>query len=178
MRSFAPAKADLDLYLVALLQEPPRRAHANLQIVIVSTRSQADLFHLRHMLVLLRITRALVLFKPEASQVGNATHRWVGRSSHFDQVKPGFLRPAQGLVNRNDSKLFAALVDDTDLRDADLEVGTRPAWYGWTCIKWSTGYGKVPLYFFFFGPLLTMGGFGATLAPAARLADPRQVRAE
>jgi hypothetical protein len=162
MRCFAPAKADLDLYFVAFFQEPPRGAHADLQVVLVSARSHADFFHLGHMLVLFRVARALVLLEPEASQVGNATHRWVGGGRDFDQIKPSLLRAAQSIVNRDDSKLFAVLVDNTDLRRTDLAVSARASRYWRARIKWSTRYGCLPLYFFL-GPLLTIGGLGADL---------------
>src|SRR5579859_2075417 len=98
MRSFAAAETDLDLYLVTFFQEPPRRAHADLEVVFVRARSQADLFHLGHMLVLFGVTRALVLLEPESSQVGNATHWRIGRSGHFDQIKPRFFCAAQSVV--------------------------------------------------------------------------------
>lgn len=157
MRGFAPPKADLDFHLVTFFQEPSRCADADLQVVLVSARSQADLFHLRHMLVLFRVTRALVLLEPEASQVGNATHWWIGVGGDFDQVKARFLRAAQSVVNSQDSDLFAVFVDNTDLRRTDLAVRTRARLYWWARIKWSTGYGRLPPYFFL-RPLLTLGG--------------------
>ncbi len=162
MRCFAPAEADLDFYFVTFFQEPPCGARADLQVVLVSARSQADFFHLGHMLVLFRVARALVLLEPEASQVGNATHWWVGVGGDFDQVKARLLRAAQRVVNSEDSDLFAVLVDNTDLRRTDLAVRTRARRYGWARVKWSTGYGQLPLYYFL-GPLLTIGGLGADL---------------
>jgi hypothetical protein len=128
MRCFAPAKADLDFHFVTLFQESSRGAHADLQIVLVSARSQADLFHLRHVLVLFGVARALVLLEPEASKVGNATYGWIGRCGDFDQIKSGFFRAAQRVLNADDSNLFAVFVNNSDLRDADLAVGTRAGW--------------------------------------------------
>lgn len=162
MGCFAPAKADLHLHLMTFLQEASCRAHAHLQVVLVSARSQADLFHLRHMLVLFRVTRALALLETEASQVGNPTYRWIGRCGDFDQVEPRFLRASQRVINRDDSDLFAVFVNYTDLRCTDLAVSTRAGRYWRSRIKWSTRYGQLPPYFFL-GPLLTIGGLGTDL---------------
>ena len=162
MRCFTPAESDLDFDFVTFFQEPSRRAHADLQVVLVSARSQADLFHLRHVLVLFRVARALALLEPEASQVGNATHGWIGCCGDFDQVEPRFFCAAQGGVDVDDANLFAVFVDNTDLRHADLAIGTRAGWDWWARVKWSTGNGQLPPYFFL-GPLLTIGGLGAAL---------------
>src|SRR5919198_1515041 len=160
MRSLAPAEAHLDFHFVTFFQEAPRRAHTNLQVVLVGTRSQADLLDLRHALVLLGVAGAFVLLEPESAQVRDPTHWRIRRSRDFDEVEAGVLRAAKRLVNRNYSNLLALLIDNTDLRDADLAIGSRAGWDWRTRVKWSTGYGRLPPYFFF-GPLLTIGGFGA-----------------
>lgn len=160
MRSLAPTKAHFDFHFMTFFQETPRRPHADLQIVLVGARSQADLLYLRDMLVLLRVTGALILFESVPAQVGDATYGRIRRCGNFDEVKAGFFGAAQGVLNRKDSDLLAVFVDDADLRYADLAIG---AWTGWdwgTRVKWSTGYGCCPRYFFF-GPLLTIGGLGA-----------------
>ena len=145
---------------MTFFEEAPRRAHADLQVVLVRARSQADLLDLRDVLVLLCVAGALVLLEPESSQVRDATHWRIGRRRDFDEVEPGVLRAAKRLVDRNYSDLFAMFIDNPDLRHADLAVGTRAGSDWRTRVKWSTGYGRLPPYFFF-GPLLTIGGLGA-----------------
>jgi hypothetical protein len=141
----APAKAHLDLDFVTFFQESPSGAHADLQIVLVSARSQANLFHFRHVLVLLGVARAFVLLESEASEICNATNGWVGGSGDFDQIESRFFRAAQGVLDGEDAKLFALFVDNADVRDPDLAVGTRAGWDWRARVKWSTGYGQVPL---------------------------------
>src|SRR5919202_1957153 len=140
----------------------------------VRARSQADLLDLRDVLVLLRVARALVLLEPEPSQVGNPTHGRIGRRRDFDEVEPGLLRPAQRLVDRHHSDLFAVFIDDPDLRHADLTDGTRAGRHGRTRVKGSTGYGRLPPYFFL-GPLLTIGALGADLVRLPPFLDMRHL---
>ena len=145
---------------MTVFEEAPRRAYADLQVVLVRARSQADLLDLRDVLVLLGITGAFVLLEPESPQVRDPTHWRICRTGDFDEVEAGVLCAAKRLVNRNDSNLLAVFIDNADLRHADLAIRARAGWDWRTRIKWSTGYGRLPPYCFF-GPLSTIGGLGA-----------------
>jgi hypothetical protein len=163
MGSLAAAETHFNLYLVALFEEAPCRANADLQIVLVGTGAQADLLDFRDVLVLLCVTRTLALLEPESSQVRDATHRRIRGGCNFDQVEAGSLGAAKRLVNGDDTNLLTLFIDDANFWDADLAIGSWTGWDRWTCVKWSTGYGPFPPYFFF-GPLLAIGAFGTALA--------------
>ncbi len=72
---------------MTLLEESPRRANADLQVVVIRPRPQPHLLDLRHVLVLLRVPRALVLFELEFAEIGNTTHGWICRRGDFDQIQ-------------------------------------------------------------------------------------------
>lgn len=65
-------------------------------------------------------------------------------------------------LHRRLAQVVLVVADDVNLRHVDLAVGTRAGWDWRPRVKWSTGYGQLPRYFFL-GPLLTMGGLGADL---------------
>jgi len=162
VRGFATAEADLHFHFVTIFQETARRAHADLQIVLVGAGPQSDLLDLRDMLVLLGITRALVLLEPEPPQVRDATNGRVCSSGHLDEVEAGLLGSSKGVLNRNNADLSAFIIDDTDLRYADLTISARTGRGRRPRIKGSARYGAGPpcFFYFFFGPLLTIGGLG------------------
>ena len=80
----------------------------------------------------------------------------------FDQVEAGFLGAAERVFYADDTKLLAVFVDDAHLGNTDLSIRARTGWDRWTVVKWSSGYGRFPPYFFF-GPLLAIGTLGALL---------------
>jgi len=124
-------------------------------------------------LVLLDIARTLVLLEPESPQVGDAAHGRIRGSRDFDQVEAGSLGAAKRLLNGNDPNLLTLFIDDANFWDTDLAIGSWAGRDRRTCVKWSTGYGRLPPYFFF-GPLLAIGAFGAAfvlLPPFFDMAD-------
>ncbi len=135
MRRLASAEAHFDLDLVAILQETPRGADANLQIVLIGARPQADLFDLRDVLVLFRVAGALILLEAEPTEVGYATDgRHRGRRD-LDQVETGFFGASQRLLDRHDTQLLAVLIEDSNFRNADLVVRSGAGGDRRACIK-------------------------------------------
>jgi hypothetical protein len=111
--------------------------------VLVGAWAQTHLLDLGDVLVLLRVTCALVLLEAEFSQVGDATHWWIRRGGHFDQVEACLFCTSQRFIELEDADLLAILVDDADLDGADLSVGARTGRYRWARIKWTSGNGLV-----------------------------------
>ena len=86
MSRLAASEAHLDFDLVPLFEKSAGCAHAHLQVMIVRTGAQADLFDFRDVLILFGVTRALVLLEFEFAKIGDAAHGWVGGRGDFDQV--------------------------------------------------------------------------------------------
>ena len=130
MRRLASAEPHLDFDLVAFLEEPPRRPYSDLQIVIIGAWPNPHLLDFRDVLILLGIAGALVLLELELPQIGDAAHGWIGRGRDFDQIKPGFFSPANSFLDRQNPDLSAVRVEDADLGDTNLAIGTRTSG-GW-----------------------------------------------
>jgi len=60
------------------------------------------------------------------------------------------------------AKLLALIVNNAHFGGTYLSIRAGTGWDWRTVIKWSSRYGRTPPYFFL-GPLLTIGGFGADL---------------
>jgi hypothetical protein len=144
MRRFPPAETHFNFDLVPVLQEPSRRPHPHLQIVVVRARSQAHLFDLGNVLVLLGVTRALVRLELEFAKIGNAAHRRFGRRGNFDQIQPGFFGSSNGLFCRHHANLLAFGVQDAHFGRPNLTICTRTSRRGWPRDEWWTRNRRSP----------------------------------
>jgi len=130
MRRLASAEPHLDFNLVAFLEEAPRRTHPDLQIVIISAGPNPHLLDFRDVLILLGVPGALVLLELELPQIGDAAHGRIGRGRDFDQIKPCLFGSANSFLDRQNPDLSAIRVEDADLGDTNLAIGTRTSG-GW-----------------------------------------------
>jgi hypothetical protein len=90
------------------------------------------------MLVLLGVSSALVLLELEFSQVGNATHWWIGGRRDFDQIQTSLLSPTNRFLDRHDPDLASLGVEDAYLRGADLLVCPWASRRRWPRNEWWT----------------------------------------
>ncbi len=112
MRGFPSPEAHFDFDFVSLFEEPSRRPHPYLKVVIVCTRSQTDFLDFRDMLVLLGLSGAFVLLELEFAQIGDATDGWIGRGRDFDQVQACLFGAADCVFDWHHANLLALRVDN------------------------------------------------------------------
>jgi hypothetical protein len=144
MSGFAAAEPHLHLYLVALLEEPPRGAHPHLQIVVVSSRPQPHLFHFRDVLILFGVSGSLVLLELELPHIGNPADRRIRRRRDFDQIQSGFFSPTDRLLEWHDTDLLSVGIDNAHLGNPNLTIGARASWRRWPCDEWWTRNRRAP----------------------------------
>jgi hypothetical protein len=141
---FTSPEAHFDLNFVAFLEEAPRGANPDLQVMIVRAWADAYLFDLGNVLVLLGVSGSLVLFEFELPEIGDATHWRLGGRGDLDQVKAGFFGTANGLLGRHDADLLPLGVEDPHLRDSYLAIGPRTSGSRWSRYEWWTRNRRSP----------------------------------
>jgi hypothetical protein len=87
-------------------------------------------------LILLRVARALVLFKLELADIGDPAHRRLGRRRYFDQVEPGLLSTANRLFQGHDPDLLAFFVQNANFGRSNLLIGAWTCRDGWSPDEW------------------------------------------
>jgi len=75
---------------------------------------------------------------------------------------PRRTRPAERVFDNDEAKSLALFVGDSRLGNADLSNSSRTHWDRQPVVEWSSRYGRSP--YFFFGPLLAIGGLGVDFA--------------
>ncbi len=144
MRSLATPEAHLDFDFVPLFQESAGSPHSNLEIVVVGARPNPHFFDLRDVLVLLCVSGPLVRLEFEFAQIGNPTHRRIGRGGDLDQVQTRLFRTLNGFFDRHDADLLALGVENSHFGDAYLAIGPRTSGGGWPCYEWWTRNRRSP----------------------------------
>ena len=126
MRHFTAAEADGDLDLVALLDEPTHVAHLDLIVVVIDIRTHFYFFNLDDPLLFSRLAFFLLFSVLELAEVENLADGRIGRRGHFNEVQPGLFRDREGILNRQNSELFAFWIDNADPCCVDLAVYPWP----------------------------------------------------
>ena len=83
------------------------------------------------MLILLRVSGALVLFELELAQIGDAADRRFGRCRDLDQVKTCLFGAPDGLIDGQDPNLLAFGVQDANFGCTNLSIGPRAGGGRW-----------------------------------------------
>ena len=119
MSALPATEADRDLDPVSIGQELACAAHLRVYIVIVCFRPQANLFEHDPLLALARLSFPFGLLVPILAIVKQAADWGYGLRRHFYQVQIPFAGQTQGVLDRQDTQLFAFLVNDADLTDSN-----------------------------------------------------------
>jgi hypothetical protein len=98
-------------------------------------RPELDFLDQDHLLVLLRLARALLLLVLVLAEIHDAADWWHRGRRNLDEVETLLPRDGQRLRRRHDAQLFARVVDDPDLADTDPFVDSRPVVTSWTSIE-------------------------------------------
>src|SRR4051812_10581689 len=122
MRHLAAAEENRRLHLVAVLEEALDVLLLELVVVLVDLRPELDLFDEDHLLVLLRLARALLFLVLILPEIHDAADRRHGRRRDLDQVEPLLLRNRERLRRRHDAELLAGVVDHPDFAHANALV--------------------------------------------------------
>ena len=130
MRHLAAPEAQGDLHLVALLEEPPDRAHLHLVVVDVDVRPHLDLLDLDGALLLARLGGLFLRLIFVLAVIQDLAHRRLGIGRDLDQIEPGFNRARQGLGRGNHADIVAGSVDELDVGNVDALVDARAALFG------------------------------------------------
>ncbi len=144
MRRLATPEADLDFDFVPLFQEPARRPHAHLQVMVVGARPYPYFLDLGHVLVLFRVSSTLVRLKLELAQISNPTDRRLSRGGNLNKVQSGLFGAPNGFFDRHDTNLLALGVENPHFGDAYLAVGPRTSGCRWPRNEWWTRNRRSP----------------------------------
>ena len=130
MRHLAAPEAQGDFHLVALLEEPPDRAHLHLVVVDVDVRPHLDLLDLDGALLLARLGGLFLRLVFVLAVIQDLAHRRLGIGRDLDQIEPGFNRARQGFGRGNHADIVAGSVDELDVGNVDALVDARAALFG------------------------------------------------
>src|SRR5690606_3273057 len=119
---FAAAEADVDLDLVAFLQEAAHLAQLDLVVALVGHRTELDFLDLDLLRLLLGFVRALLRFEPELAEVHDLADRRIGVGLDLDQVQGLFFGHGNGFVARKHADHFAIRADHAHARYADVLI--------------------------------------------------------
>src|SRR6478736_9130644 len=122
MARLASPEHDRDLDLRPLVQEPDDVALLRLVVVNSNLRPELDLLDVDRNLVLARDFGLLLLLVAVLAVVHDPRDRRIGLSRDLDEVEIPSVRIVQRLLDRLHPELAAFLVDEPDLRDADVFV--------------------------------------------------------
>src|SRR5690348_49104 len=122
MRHLATTEADIDLDLVAFLEEPHHVAQ--LDVVVADVRGRAELQFLDlDLLGLLALRRSLLLLlELELAEIHDPADGRLGGRLDFDQIQARVLGHRQCLVALEDPNLLAIGADDPHARNPDFVV--------------------------------------------------------
>src|SRR5690606_12419468 len=118
----AAAEADVDLDLVALLQEAAHVAQLDLVVAFVGDRAELEFLDLDLLRLLLRLVGLFLLFEAELAEVHDLADRRIGVGLDLDEVEPRVLGHLQRFVAREHADHFAVRADHAHARDADILV--------------------------------------------------------
>src|ERR1700751_2788720 len=124
MTEFAPAKLELRLYLVTLLQEFLGMAHLDHVIVRIDIDSELDFFEFRsrRLPVLVLLREIVAIF----AEIYDLTYWRICARGYFHQVQAERLRSAQRVLNLHYPQLFVGCSqDDANLARANSAVYTN-----------------------------------------------------
>jgi hypothetical protein len=80
------------------------------------------------MLILLCVAGALILLEAKLAEIGNSAH-WRDRArGHLDQIEACVFGASKCFFNRHYADLLAVVVDNANLGNANLAIGS---WAGW-----------------------------------------------
>src|SRR5262245_32272757 len=113
------AEHDRELHLVPCLKELLSVVHLEAVVVILDLRTHLDFLEVRHVLLLLRLTRLAALFVLVLPVVHDAAHRRPRGGRHLDQIQAIGLRHRQSLAYQDDSDMRALVANHTNLRYAN-----------------------------------------------------------
>src|SRR6266699_1459236 len=119
------AEAQGDLDLVALLEEPPDRAHFHVVIVIVNHGPELDLLDLDDLLLFARLGGLLLLLVLEFAVVEDFADRGGLVGDDLDEVQPRFGGDGERVADRHDAVVLSLLIDQLHLADANLIIDAR-----------------------------------------------------
>jgi len=108
--------------LVMLLQKSLDVLHLDVAVMLLGFWPQANLLHLDNRLALFGDLHLLALLIPEFPIIHNPAHRRIRHGRNLNQIQSRFCRFRQRLVQGNDPKLFALIVDNPDRCGFDLPV--------------------------------------------------------
>src|SRR5690606_6865830 len=119
---FTATEADVDLDLVAILQEAAHLAHLDLVVAVVGHRAELDFLDLNLLRLLLGLVGALLRLEPELAEVHDLADRRIRVGLDLDQVQALFFGHGKGLVARKHADHLAIRADHAHAGHADFEV--------------------------------------------------------
>ncbi len=122
---FATAKDDFHLHFVAFLQKLCGPITAHIRVVLPDGQRQSDAFHINLLLLCLALSSLTFQLIEEPAEIEDAADRWLGNGRYLHKVKSEFSRGPECLIQRDNTDLFVLLVDEADLRGANLEVDAK-----------------------------------------------------
>ena len=120
MSVFATTEKHSHLHLVVVLKKPDRLLNLEVDIVVTSFWSDANLFQFG--LMSLSFFAFLLLVVLELSKVHDAADGRLRFCSNFNKVQPVFTSTFQSILGRNDTKLLTLFINDADRSNPDLFV--------------------------------------------------------
>src|SRR3954469_21552002 len=124
-RHLAAPELDGGLHLVPLPQEAHRVLELEVVVVLVDVGPELDLFDVDDLLLLLRLVRLLLLLVEELAEIHDPADRRHRRRRDLHQVERLLGRPAQSVLDGNDSGLAAVGFDEAYLANPDTVVDSR-----------------------------------------------------
>src|SRR5690606_2536915 len=118
----AATEADVDLDLVALLQEAAHVAQLDLVVAFVGDGAELDLLDLHLLRLLLRLVGLLLLLEAELAEVHDLADRRIGIRLDLDEVEPRVLGHLQRFVARENAYHSPVRADHAHAREADILV--------------------------------------------------------
>ncbi len=118
----AAAKDADHLDLVSGFEESFALIEAVAEIVGIDSRTHTEFLQLRTGLLDPGLLISLARIVLELAKVQNLAHRRPRGGRDFYEIQASVLSSAHGIVGVDDPHLFAVLIDESDLGDADLSV--------------------------------------------------------
>ena len=122
---FAHAKHDGHLDVFALTEELAGPIRFGVEIVDVDVGPVLDLFEFDLVLLLLGLTRLLLLLEAEAPIVHDLADDGSGVGGNLYEIEPHITSHSQGLVDGDDTDLFAIGADEADRREPDSFIDSH-----------------------------------------------------
>src|SRR5690606_3094860 len=118
----AATEADVDLDLVAFLEEGAHLAQLDLVVALVGHRTELDFLDLDLAGLLLGFVRLFLRFEPELAEVHDLADRRIGVGLSLDEVQALFNGHGEGFVARKHADHLAIRADHAYAGYADVEV--------------------------------------------------------